>query len=147
MIIGQVNSRTEAVIAVMIRDAAGQVAVLDAVIDTGFSGYLTLPIATITALQLSYSITRTLLFVGQESDLVKRATEAIQGHHLNVDVAAGAPVLRVLDKRTGRQLWQVSLPDNETGAQMTYELHSRQYIVVPTGGLGQPAELVALAVQ
>jgi quinoprotein glucose dehydrogenase len=93
--------------------------------------------------------TRTLLFVGQEPGLVKRATEAIQGHHLNVDVdvAADAPALRVLDKRTGRQLWQVSLPDNETGAQMTYELHGRQYIVVPTGGLGQPAKLVALAVQ
>ncbi len=93
MIIGQVNSRTEAVIPITIQDSAGLAVTLDAVIDIGFSGYLTLPLARIITLQLSYSTTQTyalgnntqvnfdlydatLVWDGQERDILVLASEA-----------------------------------------------------------------------
>jgi clan AA aspartic protease len=93
MIQGQVNPRTEAVIPIMIRDAAVHLLTEDAVIDTGFSGYLTLPLATITALQIPFLSSRvfslgnnaqanfdiykaTLLWDGQDRDIQVLASEA-----------------------------------------------------------------------
>ena len=54
MIIGQVNHRNEAIISVQIGDSGGQIMTLDTVIDTGFSGYLSLPPSAIAAMQLPY---------------------------------------------------------------------------------------------
>ena len=59
MIVGQVNARTKAVIPLQIYDAYGQLVHLDVTVDTGFSGYLTLPSVTITQLQLIYDRTET----------------------------------------------------------------------------------------
>lgn len=56
------------------------------------------------------------------------------------------PRLRALDKQTGAQIAAVELPANAGGAPMTYAIGGRQYVVVPVGGGGVPAELVALAV-
>lgn len=61
MILGQVNPHMEAVVPITIRDARSQPLTLDAVLDTGFSGYLTLPLATITALQLLFLGSRVFL--------------------------------------------------------------------------------------
>src|SRR5690242_11529968 len=52
MIRGTVNSHREAIISIIVLDANGQPHALDAVIDTGFNGSLTLPSATIAALGL-----------------------------------------------------------------------------------------------
>ncbi len=58
MIVGQVNQRLEAVVPVMIEDNTGQPQTFDAVIDTGFSDYLTLPLAKIRTLQLTFAESR-----------------------------------------------------------------------------------------
>ncbi len=58
MIVGQINPNIEAVIPVTIQDPRGQNHTLDAVIDTGFSGYLTLTSAIIATLGLDYSESR-----------------------------------------------------------------------------------------
>lgn len=101
----------------MIRDASGQTLALDAVIDTGFSGYLTLPIATISALQLSYSSSRvfalgdnsqvnldlyeaTILWDGVDKDILVLASEAhplvgmslLRGFHIFIDAIDGGEV-------------------------------------------------------
>jgi len=54
LISGQVNDRYEAVISISGYNAQVQLVTLEATIDTGFSGYLTLPADVITQLGLVY---------------------------------------------------------------------------------------------
>ena len=54
------------------------------------------------------------------------------------------PALRAFDLDTGDLIGKVPLPGNATGALMAYELDGQPYIVIPTGGAGLPAQLVAL---
>lgn len=54
MIIGVVNAQTEAIIRLPIRAADGREQEIEAVLDTGFNGSLTLPPAVITSLGLQW---------------------------------------------------------------------------------------------
>ena len=54
MIVGQVNRNREAVVALTLRDASGQDHVIDAVIDTGFNGSLTLSAHAVGLLELDW---------------------------------------------------------------------------------------------
>ena len=54
MIRGVVNARNEIQIPLLVLDVAGFQQVIDAVLDTGFNGWLCLPHALITSLQLSW---------------------------------------------------------------------------------------------
>jgi quinoprotein glucose dehydrogenase len=56
------------------------------------------------------------------------------------------PFLYAHDARTGDVLGEVKLPGAAFGALMTYRAGGRQYVVVPIGGAGLPAELVAVQV-
>ena len=53
MITGSVNANYEAIIHLSVRGPGGQEREVDAVIDTGFNGFLTLPPALVTALDLA----------------------------------------------------------------------------------------------
>ncbi len=67
MIRGMVNGEYEAIIRIRIQDAAGFAHEVDAIIDTGFNGYLTLPPALIAMLGLTrLSRGRALLANGSE---------------------------------------------------------------------------------
>jgi clan AA aspartic protease len=117
LILGQVNPRLEAVIPVLVRDAAGRPLTQDAVIDTGFSGYLTLPLAAITTLQLPFLSARvyslgnnatanfdiykaTLFWDGQDRDIQVLASEAhplvgmslLKGFRITIDAVDGGDV-------------------------------------------------------
>ena len=54
------------------------------------------------------------------------------------------PALRAFDLDTGELIGEVALPSNATGAVMAYQLDGKPYVVIPTGGAGLPARLVAL---
>ena len=117
MILGQVNPRTEAVIPVMVQDAGGDLLTHSAVVDTGFSGYMTLPPSTITGLQLPFLSSRvfslgdnaqvnfdiykaTLLWDGRDRDIEVLASEAhplvgmslLKGFRITIDAVDGGEV-------------------------------------------------------
>ena len=69
MISGIVNARLEATIRVSIRDAAGQHQDIEAVVDTGFSGSLTLPPTVITGLGLVWRSRGTAILANGSMDL------------------------------------------------------------------------------
>lgn len=54
MITGIVNANGEAIVRLVVGDLGRQRIVVDAVIDTGYTGYLTLPPSTIVALNLPW---------------------------------------------------------------------------------------------
>ena len=56
MIEGTVNAHREAIILISMLDASGQPVALDAVVDTGFNGSLTLPTAFIQTLGLVWQV-------------------------------------------------------------------------------------------
>jgi quinoprotein glucose dehydrogenase len=80
-------------------------------------------------------VTKTLLFT------------ADGGGMYAVPPGAGGPMLRALDKRTGKLVHEMKLPANVTGIPMTYMLDGVQYLVMAIGAPGRPAELIALTVQ
>jgi clan AA aspartic protease len=112
-----VSARKEAIITVPVRDRRGQLREVEATIDTGFSGYLTLPPALIAALQLPYDRTEvytlgdnsnvafdlhsaTVVWDGQDRAVFVLASGSrplvgmslLQGYHLFVDVVDGGEV-------------------------------------------------------
>lgn len=80
-------------------------------------------------------VTRSLLFT------------ADGGGMYAVPPGAGGPMFRALDKRTGKVVHEMKLPANVTGVPMTYMLDGVQYLVMPVGAPGVPAELIAMTVQ
>jgi clan AA aspartic protease len=67
MITGIITAAREAVIRVVVRGPSGHEASVDAVIDTGFTGFLTLPASLVVALGLPFAgTTRATLSDGSE---------------------------------------------------------------------------------
>ena len=54
MIEGVVNSAYEAIVTLSLRGPEGQIRAIDAVIDTGYNGFLTLPTAVVAELGLAF---------------------------------------------------------------------------------------------
>ena len=75
MIIGIITADREAIIRFPVRDQGGQEQEIEAVIDTGFNGYLTLPDVLVAALGLPYH-SRSIVTLGDGSKLVLRQYEA-----------------------------------------------------------------------
>ena len=117
MIEGVVNARNEAVIRLALDGPTGQTREMDAVIDTGYSEYLTLPPTVVTELGLPfvgfmrasladgsevlfnlYAVT--VLWDGDPMDVNAYESNSIplvgmallQGHNLNIDVQSGGRV-------------------------------------------------------
>ncbi|HMC66077.1 MAG TPA: clan AA aspartic protease [Gemmataceae bacterium] len=117
MIIGAVNAALEAIIPLSVQEAAGTAHPMDAVIDTGFNGSLTLAPTLVAALGLSWlcrqqgqladgSIqafdvyTATVIWDGQPRTVEVEAAdgdplvgmELLEGHDLRIQVVPGGPV-------------------------------------------------------
>lgn len=78
-------------------------------------------------------VTRTLLFAGDGPGLFSSGPQG------------GGKKFRALDKKTGKTIFEMELPGNETGLPMTFMSGGKQFIVVAVGARNFPAELVALA--
>ncbi len=77
-------------------------------------------------------VTKSLLITTQE------------GGWFNEETPTEPAVLRAYNKRTGEFLAEAPLPAHPTGAPITCMVAGKQLIVVPTGGNGKPARLIAL---
>jgi|SRR5690242_4329097 clan AA aspartic protease len=117
MITGYVNSEREAVISIAVYGPQGEMREIEAVIDTGFSGDLTLPSAVVAALRLNV-LANEHLTLADGSEVASEVCPAIviwdgqpqiievstletdalvgmgllEGHHLNIHVAVGGRV-------------------------------------------------------
>jgi quinoprotein glucose dehydrogenase len=80
--------------------------------------------------QVGLLVTKTLLFAGEGSGLYR--------------AGGGGDKLYAYDKATGEMLYKLTLPANQSGVPMTYEMQGRQYIVVAVGAKDVPGELIAL---
>lgn len=89
-----------------------------------------LPARTGSFDQVGLLVTKTLLFGGEGSGLWR--------------AGGGGNQLFAYDKATGAIVHELTLPANQSGAPMTYQLDGRQYIVVAVGAKAAPGELVAL---
>jgi len=81
--------------------------------------------------QVGLLVTKTLLFAGEGSGLYR--------------AGGGGDKFYAYDKATGAIVHELTLPANQSGVPMTYEIDGRQYIVVAVGAKNVPGELVALA--
>lgn len=79
-------------------------------------------------------VTKTLLFSADGPGL------------FNAGPGADGKIFRAIDKKTGAIVHVLTLPASTTGVPITYMIDDKQYIVVATGALGVPAELIALAI-
>jgi clan AA aspartic protease len=96
MITGIVTSSLEATVRLLILDANGQSQPIDAIVDTGFAGFMSLPIATVTGLGLKRSYQdRTQLIDGRIIPIdMYTATVIWNGKPRTIDVQVlGAYVL------------------------------------------------------
>jgi clan AA aspartic protease len=117
MIYGVVNLRREATLPLVVGNLNGQRQVIDTVIDTGFSGFLSLPAAIITTLNLPWSAsdivtlgdgsetlfdlyTATVIWDGQYREIYIAESETepllgmalLYGYRLQVDTIEGGSV-------------------------------------------------------
>lgn len=80
-------------------------------------------------------VTKTLLFAGDGPGLFSSGPNG------------GGKKFRALDKKTGKTIFEMELPGNETGLPMTFMAGGKQYIVVAIGARNFPAELIALTLK
>ncbi len=124
MIEGTVNAAHEAVVPLRIQGPDGQTRGIEAVIDTGYSGFLTLPVALVDELGLPFAHTSyaylandavvefavygvTVIWDGQPRDIEADATGStplvgmllLDKHNLNIQVESGGRVV-ILDTAT-----------------------------------------------
>ena len=118
MIEGAVNDAYEAVVALSLQGPEGQAQDIEAVLDTGYSGFLTLPSALVTELGLPFAYVGrallanddevtfdvhdvTVLWEGQPRHIRADATGStplvgmllLDGHNLNIEVERGGRVV------------------------------------------------------
>jgi clan AA aspartic protease len=117
MIYGVVNLRREATLSLVVGNSNGQRQVIDTVVDTGFSGFLSLPSSIITSLGLPWSAsdivtlgdgsetlfdlyTATVIWDGQYREIYIAESETepllgmslLYGYRLQVDTIEGGTV-------------------------------------------------------
>ena len=103
MIRGAVNAAYEPIIRLVVRGPSGQSREIEAIVDTGFNGYLTLPPALASALELPFVTSNpALLADGSEVTFeVRSATVLWDGHPRDIDAHTSdtAPLvgMRLLD--------------------------------------------------
>ncbi len=100
MIQGVVNDAYEAVVAISLQGPEGQAQDIEAVIDTGYSGFLTLPTVLVTELELPFAyVGRALLANDDEVTFDVHDVTAHwdgQPRHIKADATGSTPLVDML---------------------------------------------------
>ena len=100
MIEGVVNDAYEAVVALSLRGPTGQVQDIEAVIDTGYSGFLTLPTTLVTELGLPFAyVGRAFLANDDEVSFDVHDVTVLwdgQPRHVKADATGSTPLVGML---------------------------------------------------
>ena len=100
MIEGVVNDAYEAVVALSLQGPTGQVQDIEAVIDTGYSGFLTLPTTLVTELGLPFAyVGRALLANDDEVSFDVHDVTVLwdgQPRHVKADATGSTPLVGML---------------------------------------------------
>ncbi len=100
MIQGVVNDAHEAVVTLSLQDPAGQTQDIEAVIDTGYSGFLTLPTTLVTDLRLPFAyIGRAFLANDDEVTFDVHDVTVMwdgQPRHIKADATGSTPLVGML---------------------------------------------------
>ena len=92
-----VNDAREAVVMLSLRGPSGQAQEIEAVVDTGYSGFLTLPTALVSELELPFAyIGRAFLANDDEVSFDVHDVTVIwddQPRHIQADVTGSAPLM------------------------------------------------------
>ena len=100
MIQGVVNAAYEAVVALSLQGPAGQAQEVEAVVDTGYSGFLTLPSTLVTELGLPFAyIGRALLANDDEVSFDVHDVTVLwdgQPRHVKADATGSIPLVGML---------------------------------------------------
>ncbi|NKB67849.1 MAG: PQQ-binding-like beta-propeller repeat protein [Candidatus Latescibacteria bacterium] len=89
-------------------------------------------------------VTETLLLAATQAQW-NVVNNSPRGNAIEVEIDPNAPYIWAFNPEDGGLVGRVELPRNASGQPITYMAGGKQYIVVPTGGADQPAELVALS--
>ncbi|MCH7960091.1 MAG: pyrroloquinoline quinone-dependent dehydrogenase [Candidatus Hydrogenedentes bacterium] len=86
-------------------------------------------------------LTKTLLFIGQESFLYPGETDPFKG------LGDGKNKFRAFDKATGALIWETEVASVISAAPITYMSEGKQFVVVAMGATpNEPGEVVAFAI-
>ena len=100
MIQGVVNAAYEAVVALSLQGPAGQAQDIEAVVDTGYSGFLTLPATVVTELGLPFAyIARAFLANDDEVSFDVHDVTVLwdgQPRHIKADATGSTPLVGML---------------------------------------------------
>ena len=129
MIEGTVNAEREAVVPLAVAGPAGRARPIDAVIDTGFSGFLTLPSALVSELQLP--------FVTRGRATLANGSEDIFDIHNAVVIWDGRPRQILADTADTAPLAGMSLLD---GHSLYVEIEEGGRVTVQAGPQQPPID-------
>ena len=100
MIEGAVNARWEAVVDLRIQGSDGRAEEIEAVVDTGYQGFLTLPAAVVAELALPFSHTSQLILADDTMVSLPVHEVAVlwdgQPRDIDADVAGSTPLIGML---------------------------------------------------
>ena len=88
-------------------------------------------------------LTKTLLFLGEGSTNRPGGSRVMEGMPPEIVTNAGGLWFRAYDKGTGDVVWQTELPAGTIAPPVTYMFEGKQYLLVSSGDVDTPGQLMA----
>jgi quinoprotein glucose dehydrogenase len=89
--------------------------------------------------------TRTLLFIGQGSTILPGGARVPDGMPPEIVTNYGGRLFRAYDKTNGDVVWETELAAGTIAPPVTYMAGGKQYLLVASGDVNTPGEILAFA--